>query len=70
MNPEGTLYVGCGSSSGSLYQKAEPNDNLVCQIEQEQPMAIRFDVTDRELRLKAYTVDDWTVRDEYTIRKE
>ena len=70
VNPEGTMYVVCGTSSGSLYQGVTPNGNLVCQIEQEQPMAIRFDVTDRELRLKAYTVDDWTVRDEYTIRKE
>lgn len=70
VNPEGTMYVVCGTSSGSLYQGVTPNGNLVCQMEQEQPMAIRFDVTDRELRLKAYTVDDWTVRDEYTIRKE
>ena len=70
VNPEGTMYVVCGTSSGSLYQGVTPNGNLVCQIEQEQPMAIRFDVTDKELRLKAYTVDDWTVRDEYTIRKE
>ena len=70
VNPEGTMYVVCGTSSGSLYQGVTPNGNLVCQMEQEQPVAIRFDVTDRELRLNAYTVDDWTVRDEYTIRKE
>ena len=42
VNPEGTLYVVCGSSSGSLYQKAEPNDNLVCQIEQEQPLSVSY----------------------------
>lgn len=70
VNPEGTMYVVCGTSSGSLYQGVTPNDNLVFQMQQEQPMAIRFDVTDSELRLRAYTVDDWTVRDEYTIRKE
>ena len=70
VNPEGTMFVVCGTSSGSLYQAATPNDNIVFQGQPEEPMAIRFDVTDSELHLRAYTVDNWTVYDEYTIRKE
>lgn len=70
VNPEGTMFVVCGTSSGSLYQAATPNENLVFQSQAQEPTAIRFDVTDTELHLRAYTVDNWTVCDEYTIRKE
>ena len=70
VNPEGTMYVVCGTSSGSLYQAATPNDQLVFQGQPEEPMALRIDLTDTDLHLRAYTVDNWTVYDEYTIRKE
>ncbi len=70
VNPEGTMYVTCGTSSGSLYQAVTPNDQLVFQGQPEEPMALRIDLTDTDLHLRAYTVDNWTVYDEYTIRKE
>ncbi len=70
VNPEGTMFVTCGTSSGSLYQAATPNENLVFQGQPEEPMALRIDLTDTDLHLRAYTVDNWTVYDEYTIRKE
>ena len=70
VNPEGTMYVVCGTSSGSLYQAVTPNDQLVFQGQPEEPMALRIDLTDTDLHLRAYTVDNWTVYDEYTIRKE
>ncbi len=70
VNPEGTMYVVCSTASGSLYQAATPNENIVFQGQPEEPMALRFDVTENELHLQAYTVDNWTLYDEYTIRKE
>lgn len=70
VNPEGTMFVTCGTSSGSLYQAATPNEQLVFQGQPEEPMALRIDLSDTELHLRAYTVDNWTVYDEYTIRKE
>lgn len=69
-NPEGTLYVTCGTSSGCLYQEVEPEIRLVCQNQPRTPVALRIDLTDTELHLKAYEVDSWTMFDEYTIQKE
>ena len=70
VNPEGTMHVTCSTASGSIYRDASPNDKLVFQGQPYAPVALRFDVTDTELRLRAYLVDSWTVYDEYTIRKE
>ena len=64
------MYVVCSTASGSLYQAATPNENIVFQGQPEEPMALQFDVTENELHLQAYTVDNWTLYDEYTIRKE
>lgn len=69
-NPEGTLYVTCGTSSGCLYQPVEPEVRLMYQNKENVPTAIRIDITDTELHLRAYLVDSWTMCDEYTIRKE
>jgi hypothetical protein len=70
VNPEGTLYVTCGTSSGCLYQPVEPEVRLMFQNQTNAPTAIRIDITDTELHLRAYLVDSWTLCDEYTIRKE
>ena len=69
-NPEGTLYITCSTSSGCLYHEPDSEIRIVKQGQPYTPMALRFDVTDTELRLRAYLVDSWTVYDEYTIRKE
>lgn len=70
VNPEGTLYVTCGTSSGCLYHPVEREVRLVFQNEEQAPTAIRVDITDTELHLRTYLVDSWTMCDEYTIRKE
>ena len=70
VNPEGTMYVTCGTSSGCLYHPMEEEEHLVFQGQPETPSAIRIDVTDKELHLRTYLVDSWTLYDEYTIRKE
>ena len=69
-NPEGTLYVTCGTSSGCLYHFPDPSVQIVHQEEENVPVAIRFDVTNQELHFRTYLMDSWTVCDEYTIRKE
>ena len=69
-NPEGTMYVTCGTSSGCLYHPIEEEIRIVYQGQPEVPSAIRIDVTDTELHLRTYLADTWTVYDEYTIRKE
>lgn len=69
-NPEGTLYVTCGTSSGCLYHEIEEEVRIVYQGQPGVPSAIRIDVTDSELHLRTYLVDSWAVYDEYTIRKE
>ena len=69
-NPEGTLYVTCGTSSGCLYHFSEEEIRIVYQCDENAPIAIRADVTENELHLRAYLVDSWTLCDEYTIRKE
>lgn len=70
VNPEGVMHVICGTSSGCLYHPIEEEEHLVVQEQPETPMAIRIDITDSELHMTAYLVEDWTVYDEYTIRKE
>lgn len=69
-NPEGTMYVTCSTSSGCLYNLMEEEIRIVWQGQPEVPMALRVDITEQELHLRAYLVDSWTVYDEYTIRKE
>ena len=69
VNPEGTMHVTCSTATGSVYQGVTPNENLVFQGQPEKPMALRFDVTDTELHLRAYVLDSWTLYDEYTIQK-
>lgn len=69
-NPEGTMYVTCGTSSGCLYHFPEEEMRIVYSGQPDTPMAIRFDVTDSELHLRAYLMDTWTVYDEYTIQKD
>ena len=69
-NPEGTMYVTCGTSSGCLYHEIEEEIRIVYQGQPGVPSAIRIDITDNELHLRTYLVDSWTVYDEYTIRKE
>ena len=69
-NPEGTLYVTCGTSSGCLYHPIAEEIRIVFQGQPETPTAIRIDVTGQELHLRTYLVENWSVYDEYTIRKE
>lgn len=69
VNPEGTMHVTCSTATGSVYQEVVPNENLVFQGQPEKPMALRVDVTDTELHLRAYVMDSWTLYDEYTIQK-
>ena len=68
-NPEGTLYVTCGTSSGCLYHEMEEEIRIVYQGQPYAPVAIRFDVTDTQLHMETYLVDSWTLFDEYTIEK-
>lgn len=70
VNPEGTLYITCGTSSGCLYHEPDSEDQIVKQLQPYAPMAIRFDVTDTELHMRAYQADTWALLDEYTIRKD
>lgn len=70
VNPEGTLYITCSTSSGCLYRELEAEDRIVYQNQPHVPVALRFDVTDTELHMQAYTADTWTVFDEYTIQKD
>ena len=69
VNPEGTMHVTCSTATGSVYQGVTPNDKLVFQGQPEKPMALRIDVTDTQLHLRAYVMDSWTLYDEYTIEK-
>ena len=70
VNPEGTLYVTCGTSSGCLYHEPDPDIRVVFVEKEHFPVAMRFDITEQELHFQTYRVDNWTVCDEYTIRKE
>ena len=69
MNPEGTLYITSSTSSGCLYHEPEAEIRTVNMLQPYAPMALRFDVTDTELHMRAYQVDTWEVLDEYTIQK-
>lgn len=69
-NPEGTMYVTCGTSSGCLYHFREEEIRIVYQVDENEPIAMRIDITDQELHLRTYLVDTWNLCDEYTIRKE
>lgn len=69
VNPEGTMHVTCSTATGSVYHDSAPNENLVFQGQPQKPMALRIDVTDTELHLRAYVMDSWTLYDEYTIQK-
>ena len=69
-NPEGTMYVTCGTSSGCLYHFREEEIRIVYQVDENEPIAMRIDITDQELHLRTYLVDTWSLCDEYTIRKE
>lgn len=70
VNPEGTLYVTCGTSSGCLYHEPDPDIRVVFVEKEHFPVAMRFDITEQELHFQTYRVDNWTVCDEYTIRKD
>lgn len=69
VNPEGTLYITSSTSSGCLYHEPEAEIRTVNMLQPYAPMALRFDVTDTELHMRAYQVDTWEVLDEYTIQK-
>lgn len=69
-NPDGTMYVTCGTASGCIYQAVTPEERVVFQGQPEVPTALKVDVTDNELHLTTYLVDSWTVYDEYTIKKD
>lgn len=69
-NPEGTLYVTCGTASGCIYQPITENYAAVFQGQPEVPTAIRVDVTDTTLKLTTYLMDSWQVYDEYTLEKD
>lgn len=70
VNPKGTMYVTCGTSSGCLYHFREEEIRIVYQVDVNEPIAMRIDITDQELHLRTYLVDTWSLCDEYTIRKE
>ena len=57
VNPEGTLYITCSTSSGCLYHIPEGEIRIVYQGQPDTPMALRFDVTDTELHMRAYLMD-------------
>ena len=59
----------CSRGGGSIFREVALSTNLVVEGQAHVPMALRFDVTDTELHLRAYLVDSWTVYDEYTIQK-
>ncbi len=69
VNPEGTLYITCSTSSGCMYHEPEEEMRITKLGQPYTPMALRFDVTDTELHMRAYLMDSWTVYDEYTIQK-
>ena len=69
VNPEGTLYITCSTSSGCLYHEPESEIRIVNQLQPYAPVALRIDVTDTGLHMRAYQVDTWEVIDEYTIQK-
>ena len=69
VNPEGTLYITCSTSSGCLYHEPESEIRIVNQLQPYAPVALRIDVTDTVLHMRAYQVDTWEVIDEYTIQK-
>lgn len=70
MNPEGTLYVTCGTASGCIYQQVTPEEHIAFQGQPEVPTALKIDVTENDLHITSYLVDSWSVYDEYTIHKE
>lgn len=70
VNPEGTLYITCSTSSGCMYHEPEEEMRIAKLGQPYTPMALRFDVTDTELHMRAYLMDTWTVYDEYTIQKD
>lgn len=70
VNPEGTMYVTCGTASGCIYQAVTPEEHIVFQGQPEVPTALKVDVTENDLHITSYLVDSWSVYDEYTIHKE
>lgn len=70
VNPEGTLYITCSTASGSIYNEVSPSGWLKFEGQPHAPVALRFDVTDTQLHMRAYTTDSWTLYDEYTIQKD
>lgn len=69
-NPEGTLYITCGTASGCLYQPITDNYAAMMQGQPEVPTAIRVDVGENTLKITTYLVDSWQVYDEYTLEKD
>lgn len=70
VNPQGAIYVTCGTASGCLYQPVAENYAAVKQGQPEVPTAIRVDVGENTIKLTTYLVDSWQVYDEYTIQKD
>lgn len=69
-NPQGVMYVTCGTASGCIYQEPVEEERIVWNGQPEVPTALKVEATDTELHMTAYLVDSWTVYDEYTIKKD
>jgi 3',5'-cyclic AMP phosphodiesterase CpdA len=69
--PEGTLYICAGSSTGTKYYSKTVNDAPYAAVESyKRKAAVKFEVTETTLKFTSYYLDDMSSFDTLTISKE
>ncbi len=68
-DPEGTLFVTLGSSSGSLYHTPTQQEEFAEMRKGKFPEVTDVQVTENALTLTTYNAETWEVMDTYTIQK-
>ena len=69
VDPEGTMYLTLGSSSGSLYHRPSAQDEAAVNEKQESPQVTDVQVSPDSLTFTTYDAETWEIIDTYEIDK-
>ena len=69
VDPEGTMYLTLGSSSGSLYHRPSAQDEAAVNEKQKSPQVTDVQVSPDSLTFTTYDAETWEIIDTYEIDK-
>lgn len=69
LDPEGTLYVTLGSSSGSLYHRPSDQAEAAVSKKQKNPEVTDVQISPETLTITTYDAETWEIRDTFELQK-